>query len=333
MLENHWYIAAAGPRLRRKPRAVRVLDRDLVLFRDGSGRARALLDRCCHRGVRLSRGTTSNGCVVCPYHGWEYDGSGRCTHIPSLREGQRIAGNVSVPSFPCVERDAYVWVWVGAGEPEPARPPAIPRYEEYKWFHSSSPMECEYIRGIENNIDPCHAAYTHRFSHPQWYMRRLGGLRNSRTEVRTTENGLVLFAPAAASISDPIPEAPIVKASFDLPDRVIVDLNWRYRMVIVMNFVPTGPTTCRVETLARNPSGIGPKLVLNRREPTIIRQDREVMESAQPWYDRDGGAFERSVEADYSMLLARRIVELAAQGRFEEKRSSLPKRRVLEIRV
>lgn len=75
------------------------------------------------------------------------------------------------------------------------------------------------------------------------------------------------------------------------------------------------------------------ELVLNRREPTIVRQDREIMESAQPWYDRDGGAFERSVEADYAMLLARRIVELAGEGRWEEKRSSLPARRVLEIRA
>jgi len=62
-------------------------------------------------------------------------------------------------------------------------------------------------------------------------------------------------------------------------------------------------------------------------------QDRRIVESAQPWYDREGGAFERSVEADASMLLARKIVDLASRGEWETKRSSLPQRRLVRVRA
>lgn len=84
LIRNGWYVAAPSLRLRAEPLACRVLDHDIVLFRDASGAVRALLDRCCHRGVRLSLGTVNDGVISCHYHGWRYDGSGRCVCIPSL---------------------------------------------------------------------------------------------------------------------------------------------------------------------------------------------------------------------------------------------------------
>ena len=57
------------------------------------------------------------------------------------------------------------------------------------------------------------------------------------------------------------------------------------------------------------------------------------MESADHWTRKIGHEFERSVEADYSMLLVRRIVELAESGLWETKRNALTQRRILEIRA
>ncbi|MGH8565884.1 MAG: Rieske 2Fe-2S domain-containing protein [Gammaproteobacteria bacterium] len=34
-----------------------------------------LIDRCCHRGARLSLGTVTDGHLACGYHGWRYDRS------------------------------------------------------------------------------------------------------------------------------------------------------------------------------------------------------------------------------------------------------------------
>ena len=49
----------------------------------------------------------------------------------------------------------------------------------------------------------------------------------------------------------------------------------------------------------------------------MFAQDRRILEGAQRWYNRDGEAFEHSVEADAAPLLLRRIIDLAAQGCWE----------------
>ncbi len=59
-----------------------VADTPVVLFRDEAGRLAALVDRCPHRGVALSLGQVRDGCVVCPFHGWEFEGDGACAHVP-----------------------------------------------------------------------------------------------------------------------------------------------------------------------------------------------------------------------------------------------------------
>src|SRR5438552_1095882 len=87
-LRNYWYPALAAWRLRRRPKAIRLLGDDVVLYRDG-GTVRALQDRCAHRGARLSKGKClypGSGTITCPYHGWTYDGTtGRC--VAKLMEG------------------------------------------------------------------------------------------------------------------------------------------------------------------------------------------------------------------------------------------------------
>ena len=61
-------------------------------------------------------------------------------------------------------------------------------------------------------------------------------------------------------------------------------------------------------------------------------QDRRVMESAQRAYETEGGAFERSVEADAPTLAARRIVRWAAQGRWPAEKARMPARRTIAAR-
>lgn len=73
-----------APALGDAPVAVRVLGDDIVLWRDAAGTPRAAPDRCPHRGTRLSLGRVCDGQIECPYHGWRFDGAGRCVSIPAL---------------------------------------------------------------------------------------------------------------------------------------------------------------------------------------------------------------------------------------------------------
>lgn len=116
-LKHAWYVAAESRRLRDKPVAVQVCGESLVLFRGADGKAVALEDRCSHRAVALSRGKVAGGCVVCPYHGWTFDGAGKCVAIPANRAQDPIPSGSGVPSYRLREQDGYIWVWPGAGQP------------------------------------------------------------------------------------------------------------------------------------------------------------------------------------------------------------------------
>lgn len=126
VLRRFWYPVLPADRLTTEPLPFTLLDTDLVLFRGAAGKAAALVDRCCHRTARLSKGWVEAGNVVCPYHGWTYAGDGRCVRIPQ-RPGGDPGKNIAVESFRCTERYGVVWVALE----EPLRDiPALPEYDD-----------------------------------------------------------------------------------------------------------------------------------------------------------------------------------------------------------
>jgi len=101
---------------------------ELVVWRDGGGSARAWLNKCPHRGMRLSFGyVDGQGRLACRYHGWRYGGDGRCAAIPAHPD-RPPPDDVAVATFACIERNELIWVAshgdqpgprIGATEPEP----------------------------------------------------------------------------------------------------------------------------------------------------------------------------------------------------------------------
>jgi len=86
LLRNAWYIAAWADEIGgEQPLARRICNEPIVLFRDSTGRAAALADRCCHRAAPLHMGTVVKEGIQCGYHGLVIDGYGRCVRIPGQR--------------------------------------------------------------------------------------------------------------------------------------------------------------------------------------------------------------------------------------------------------
>src|SRR5688572_15938744 len=81
---RHWHPVAAAEAVADAPFPARLLGQDLVLWRDAAGAVHAWPDRCPHRGARLSLGRIEDGHLECPYHGWQFEASGRCIHVPAL---------------------------------------------------------------------------------------------------------------------------------------------------------------------------------------------------------------------------------------------------------
>lgn len=76
-----WYAVAFSDDLAvGQVKPLRYFARDLVLFRAAQGTPCVLDAFCPHRGAHLGHGGRVGGeSIVCPFHGWEFDGSSRTT--------------------------------------------------------------------------------------------------------------------------------------------------------------------------------------------------------------------------------------------------------------
>lgn len=161
---DQWYVAAFSREVSTEPLTRRILGVPIVLYRTEAGGPVALLDRCPHRGMPLSNGKVIGDRIQCPYHGFEFDGTGRCVRIPTEPS---IPSAMRVASFPTVERWQWIWVWIG--DPDKADPALIPNHDDLGLtdpaFHAEAgvvlEVACNYLMVIENFTDYAHVPYLH----------------------------------------------------------------------------------------------------------------------------------------------------------------------------
>ncbi|MDA8016740.1 MAG: Rieske (2Fe-2S) protein [Thermoanaerobaculia bacterium] len=82
----------------------------VVVYRGADGVLRALDAHCCHMGADLAGGEVEGNCICCPFHGWQYDGDGRCVMVPSGAPPPFARQGV----HPVVERDGCIFVFRGS---------------------------------------------------------------------------------------------------------------------------------------------------------------------------------------------------------------------------
>ncbi|MDJ0927681.1 MAG: aromatic ring-hydroxylating dioxygenase subunit alpha [Gammaproteobacteria bacterium] len=165
-LHDYWLPVEFAKRIGRDaPYGVQVFGRPIVLFRDRTGVIRCLEDRCPHRAAPLSLGNVSGGRLRCPYHGWEFDGCGRCARIPSVADKEIEAGRQLIRILPAAEKGGMVWVWPGnpdladeATIPLPSLPPADEPFAALKEHYD---IASHYSLLSANLSDPAHVQFVH----------------------------------------------------------------------------------------------------------------------------------------------------------------------------
>ncbi len=160
VLKNEWHIAARSKDLEEDGiLASKVMGEDLVLWRS-EGTVIAWKDLCIHRGAKLSLGKVINGCLQCPYHGWEYDKGGACVRIPAQPPERAIPGKAK--TFPVHAIEKYSAIWVCVGEPA-TEEPVLPIFDgsDKSIFVSGHPLVAKATRVIENYLDFAHQPYIH----------------------------------------------------------------------------------------------------------------------------------------------------------------------------
>jgi len=165
MIKNQWYAIISSRSI--KPGKLVVIRRfgeNLVLFRNDVGKLGCVSDLCAHRGASLAKGCVSDGNIKCPFHGIEYDTTGKCVYIPS--EGRSSDGDFSrfnLKRYETREIGDIVFAWYGKGSPE-HEPDCfdVIRDDSYSYDEMTDEWDVHYSRVIENQLDVSHLAFVHR---------------------------------------------------------------------------------------------------------------------------------------------------------------------------
>ncbi len=277
---NVWTPVVLGKTLKKKPLPVTLASEKIVFFRDLAGVAHALIDRCPHRGVSLSLGrVTETGCLECPFHAWQFDGSGDVRYVPLNPDAKRE--RLFAQGLPTREIGGVLWVYTAPVKEAPCEPTvpdaltmagAARTYLQVEW-------NAHWTRAMENMLDSPHVPYVHastigRFVRPylkpdprmevSWEETPYGGRTLSTIDGRTEAGAsLDFFKPNMMVLNIPIPGKVFRMHSFCVP----IDQG-RVRMIII-----GARTFVRLALL--NP-------FFNRSNAKIAAQDKAIVESSQP---------------------------------------------------
>lgn len=172
LMRRYWHPIGLAGDATATPRKVRVLGEDLILFRDGQGRAGLVYPHCAHRGASLFYGKVEERGIRCCYHGWLFDAQGHCLEQPCEPQGGRARDKARQPWYPVQELYGLVWAYLGP----PEKKPVLPRYECLEQLEPGEFLEaddssiggggpqviaCNWLQHYENLVDPFHVVILH----------------------------------------------------------------------------------------------------------------------------------------------------------------------------
>lgn len=288
-----WHPVAAAHTLRDAPLAASLMGQALVLWRD-HGHVHAWVDRCPHRGARLSLGrvlTTVHGPrLECPYHGWQFEGGGRCQHVPAAADFTPPAGHAATV-FDAQERHGLVWVRLRPPEPSASAFESLPAFEEADapdWRRvvcGPYTVATSAPRLVENFLDLSHFGFVH-----EGWLGERGHAQVQTGEVREDAPGLQVrgaraWQPRAyAGDTDgrwidytytvPHPFAAVLRKDASEGDPV--------RNAIALFIRPDGPESCTAWFVMATQHDTASSEELVAFQDTVFAQDRPVIESQSP---------------------------------------------------
>ena len=296
MLWGFWYPALPSNRVRgRELQRATLLEVPLVVGRDAARKPFALRDICPHRAFPLSYGQFDGASVECAYHGWQFDAhTGQCRHIPSLTADAKLkCERIYAGSFPCQERDGYIWAFMANAEgralgPSDVLPPVpeLPTFgPRYSIAHLAADLPCSVDHGIIGLMDPAHGPFVHQ----AWWWRSRRSIRDKVKQFEPIPNGFRMSPHAPSANSAPYK---ILKLITGEPATTTIDFvlpNQRFEQVRAGRYWLSSRTTvtpirgdlCRLDFVAA--WNILPwfpivSLIIHVLGPRFIRQDSEVIE-------------------------------------------------------
>lgn len=127
---------------------------EMVMYTSDNGKVYLMSDVCPHRGARFSNGDVVNGCVRCPYHGWEFSSEGKLTYVPSSFQWPES----SIRTYKAEVQGDFVWL-PGSGYEIPKMPTDMKKH-----VSGTTLVEGNWIDWIMNASDISHINFVHDFA-------------------------------------------------------------------------------------------------------------------------------------------------------------------------
>lgn len=164
MIRNQWYVVLESYEVKAQPVGVTRLGEKMVFWRNEMEEVHAAVDLCPHRGAALSIGKIKDGNLQCPFHGFEFDPSGKCVLIPAIGRNGLVPNAIHLNTYPTYEAHGLIWLWWGnRTAPNPPIPEFFDNLDKTFFYGSAhDPWDAHYSRVIENQLDVVHLPFIHR---------------------------------------------------------------------------------------------------------------------------------------------------------------------------
>lgn len=204
LLRRYWQPIATADEATARPKLIKVLGEELVLFREGSGAPGLLYPRCMHRGSNLLFGKVEQDGLRCCYHGWLFGPEGQIREVP-CEPNNPVKRNLRQPWYPLVEKFGLIFAYLGPADKQPPFPiisitedlgedeylfstritfgpngptPKVAGKTDYNWWQM-----------YDNYMDPFHVVVLHSTINGVQFMDSLGIMPDVR--FRRTDDGVV----------------------------------------------------------------------------------------------------------------------------------------------
>ena len=110
---NYWYAFEYERAVKKGDvLEVKFWNTSIALFRDHNGQIKAIENRCAHRQLKLSVGEVKDCKLVCPYHGWSYNGDGKLVEVEHKLFGKTLP-SIQLKTYPVRVKYGFIWIFPG----------------------------------------------------------------------------------------------------------------------------------------------------------------------------------------------------------------------------
>ena len=165
-LRRYWHPVALTSEVSEKPKEIRILNEDLVIFKTTKNNIGLVHKNCPHRRASLAYGKTEEKGIRCCYHGWLFSTDGEVLETPGENPGSKPALKLretfKLGAYPIIEFNGLVFAYMGPID----KIPEFPNYDAFQISGNTTrpyriDYNCNWIQVLDAIMDPVHTSFLH----------------------------------------------------------------------------------------------------------------------------------------------------------------------------